>query len=129
MRLLSSAFHPATGTARQHGARVRGPWKWLALATIAILSSMQTACSPSAKVTAQDAAVATQTLNETTSTAAAIAKSHYRTYRWVTPEEIRALTLAIRPGVVVVRDQAVRKAGALRADGMLDELIRAVLLA
>jgi hypothetical protein len=109
MRALSSALHRASGTPRQRKGS-HGSWKSFALAIVAILPLLQTACSPSAKVTAQDAAVATQTLNETTSTAAAIAKSHYRIYRWLTPEEMTAYQLGWDPGLDSTTRQEITRA-------------------
>ena len=110
MRSLSSALLRATSAPRQRGDRSHGSWKSSTLAIIAILPLLQTGCSPSAKVTAQDAAIATKTMNETTSTATAIAKSHYRTYRWLTPEEMTAYQLGYDPGLDSATRQDITRA-------------------
>jgi hypothetical protein len=88
----------AAVTPERRGESYRSSKVWR-LGAAAILLILQTGCSSPAKVTSQDAAIATQTINETSSTATAIGKSKYRTYRWLTPEEMTAHQLGYDPGL------------------------------
>jgi hypothetical protein len=66
---------------------------------IAILLGLLAGCTPPEKLTAQDAAIATQTINEMNTTAALVAKSRYRVYRWLTAEEMTVHRLGYDPGL------------------------------
>jgi Domain of unknown function (DUF4136) len=54
-------------------------------------------CSSSAKLTPQQAAAATQMTTEMNAAAAAVANSRYRTYRWLSPEEMETHRLGYDP--------------------------------
>jgi hypothetical protein len=54
----------------------------------AFLLGLLAGCSSPAKLTPQEAAAATEITNEMNTPSAAIGSSRYRTYRWLTPEEM-----------------------------------------
>src|SRR5262245_25179165 len=99
MRSVLLALVRAAGVTLECKGASNWSSKFLVLATITMLPLVQAGCTPSPKMTSQDAAIATQTLNETTSTEAAIAKSRYRTYRWLSPEEMTVHQLGWDPGL------------------------------
>jgi hypothetical protein len=63
----------------------------------AFVFGLLAACDSPAKLTPQEAAIATEVTKEVTTTNAAIAGSRYRMYRWLTPEEMAAHQLGYDP--------------------------------
>jgi hypothetical protein len=98
MRSVLSSCKREIGRAREAGAEEDGSarvmWPggprlllWSCLAAALFLIEL-TGCSPHAKLTPAEAAAATEITNEMNTPSAAIGSSRYRTYRWLTPEEM-----------------------------------------
>lgn len=65
----------------------------------ALLVGLLAGCSSPTKLTPQEAVIATEVTNEMNTTNAAVASSRYRTYRWLTPEEMTAHRLGYDPAM------------------------------
>ena len=84
----------------------------------ALLLGMVAGCQKPAKVTQQDSALAQATTKEMNASAAAVARSRYRTYRWMTDEEMVRYRLGYDPTMDAGTRYAVEQAV---DDGLADK--------
>lgn len=69
------------------------------LVACAAMAGLAVGCDKPQKLTAEEAAIAQQTTQQMNASANAVASSRYRTYRWMTPEEMVASRLGYDPSM------------------------------